>query len=197
MISRQQAIALRARVLEALEEASSPEPVVPPAAVVWSPDDLPGDAPAAVRLRFVSAVPTTLEGEVQFHAVGGALSQVTRETFEVTLAILVLSRPSSSRPHHHQAASWLARRLYTYLAQPEPQRLLARVGLPILRRGPVVDRSAVVRGSQWRSAAELQLTCGLASIDRRAVDWIESAAGEGTLDDGAGNSTVIPWSAES
>ena len=198
MISQQQAIALRARTLAAFAvDSSSNEPEVPAASVVWAPTDLPAKQPIGVRLQVVGMTATSLDAEVQHAAAAGGLRQTTRETLEVTLAITVHSRASSSRPHHHQSAAYLARRILLYFATPDCSSILARVGCPVLRRGPLRDLSSLLRGSQWASACEVQLVLAVSALDVRQVGWIASVEGEGTVTDPAGDSLVIPWSAES
>lgn len=195
MISQQQATALRLRTIAAF--ADQADPAVPAASVVWAPTDLPAKLPVGVRLQLLGFATTGLEPEVQHRAAAGGLRQTTREVMEVTIAITVHSRPSSSRPHHHQAASYLARRVLLYLGTPEAAAVLARVGCPILRRGPLRDLSSLLRGSQWQSACEVQLVLAVTPLDVRDVGWIESADGTGTVTDDAGGTAVVPWSAES
>lgn len=197
MISQQQAIALRMRLVEAFATPGRHEPTITAAAIVLAPDELPADAPLGVRLELGDATPLGLEAEQIHRAEAGVLREVVRQLFEQRLVVRVFSRPSSSAPRLEQRASYLARRVLAHYARSYSQDALARVGIGILRVDGPRDLSRLFRSTQWTSVAQVELVLSLQTIDNGAIDWIERAEGTGTMTDNGGGTLVIPWTSES
>jgi hypothetical protein len=198
VISEQQATALRRRVIAAFATAGAREPTITEAAVVWDPSDLPADQPVAIRLAVGDeGTPDGVEPEVQHAAGGGGLVETTREILEVPFAVTIHSRASSTAPHFHARAGYLARRVLLHFATPTATQILERVGCGVKRRGRVLDLTSLLRRSQWTSAARIEFVLALQALQSTPVDWIETAAGDGTVtDEGGQDLAVIPWTTE-
>lgn len=195
MLSQRQAVALRAVIVDAFATRGAGEPSIPAAAVAWSEQDLPAEARVGITVQRLGFTPTSLDGERQHraNAAGDALVRSTREPGELSLSIVLRSRASSSAPHHHQDAGYLLGRVLLHLASEEATHPLELAGCPLLRRGTVRPLSSLLRGSQWTSAAALDVVLGLSRIDVREVGWISSASGEGDV----GSDPVVAWDTRS
>ncbi len=181
--------ALRAWVLACLNLDDDSQPIDPApfgeASVIWSDRDHPRPGDLFCRLSEVAHVPIGRTEQIP-RVVGESPDPVDRqvvhrEISEWTVGIQVVSRLDSGDPRLSMTAGVLLRRVWArYMS--ETTQAMRDIGCAPTRRSPIRQLGRVARGAYWETRAAFDLTSIVGSYIVERPGWIESIAGEGTLD---------------
>lgn len=196
MISDAQRRAVHAYVLACLNlDLATGMTALRPEQVAWELQDLPRSGTGAwCSLRVIAATPMGVPERIELEA-DGVLEVTTREAYEVAISVVLRHRQSDAAPSWATDAGLRLRRVLLG-RMTDIHDELARAGAPIVRVSGMRDLTGLHRGSQWESAAQVDLTHHVMAQVVQRPGWIERISGVVLLERPPAADLVVPFDTE-